>query len=82
MVLTGGETARAVLDALGVRWLEPLAEIEHGAVLSRTDQNALIVTRPGSFGEADSLLKIVERLSSYPSSEAAPEPSGPGKDNP
>lgn len=36
LVLTGGETARATLDALGVRELEPVDEIHHGAVHSRT----------------------------------------------
>lgn len=65
LVLTGGETARSVLNSTGVRWLEPLTEIEHGAVLSRTDKNGLVVTRPGSFGGADSLRTIVEQLSSY-----------------
>jgi 4-hydroxythreonine-4-phosphate dehydrogenase len=65
MVLTGGETARAVLNSLNIRWLEPLAEIEHGAVLSRTDRNTLVVTRPGSFGGPESLRTILEHIHSY-----------------
>lgn len=68
LMLTGGETARAVLDALGVRHLDVLAEVEHGAVLSRTDRGRPVVTRPGSFGGPGSLRLIGERLtsSSYP----------------
>lgn len=65
LVLTGGDTARAVLDRLGVQWIEPLVEIEHGAVLSRTDGGALVVTRPGSFGGSDSLRFILERFTSH-----------------
>ena len=36
LVLTGGETARRTLDALGVTTLEPIAQIHHGAVQCRT----------------------------------------------
>src|SRR5206468_2177186 len=35
LVLTGGETARRVLDELGIDELEPLTQIGHGAVRSR-----------------------------------------------
>lgn len=59
LVLSGGETARAVLDALGVRTLEPLGEVHHGAVLSRTPDGRRVVTRPGGFGGPDSLVDIV-----------------------
>lgn len=65
LVLTGGETARTVLDALGVQWLEPLAEIHHGAVLSLTDRNTLVVTRPGTFGGHNSLRNILDRVHSH-----------------
>jgi D-threonate/D-erythronate kinase len=62
LVLTGGETARLVLDALGVRALVPVGQIHHGAVRSRTSAGASVVTRPGSFGGSDSLVRIVEHL--------------------
>ncbi|GAA4872357.1 four-carbon acid sugar kinase family protein [Saccharopolyspora cebuensis] len=62
LVLTGGETARLVLDALGVRALVPVGEIHHGAVRSRTPAGTSVVTRPGSFGGRDSLVRIVEHL--------------------
>ncbi|MFI6732566.1 four-carbon acid sugar kinase family protein [Nonomuraea sp. NPDC050451] len=62
LVLTGGETARRVLDALGVRELIPLDQVHHGAVHSRTPQGHSVVTRPGSFGDPDSLLRIATHL--------------------
>ncbi|MEV5889156.1 four-carbon acid sugar kinase family protein [Nonomuraea fuscirosea] len=65
LVLTGGETARRVLDALGVTELTPLGQIHHGAVLSRTPQGHHVVTRPGSFGERDSLLRIAAHLAPH-----------------
>jgi 4-hydroxythreonine-4-phosphate dehydrogenase len=79
LVLTGGATARAVLDWLGVRRLSTLGEIEQGAVLSRTDTGALVVTRPGAFGGVESLRLILDRLAQFergaarvPHSEVAP----------
>lgn len=72
LVLTGGDTARAVLEQLGVQWIEPLVEIEHGAVLSRTDGGSLVVTRPGSFGGSDSLRFILERFTSHLAGDTAP----------
>ena len=37
LILTGGETAREVLEALGRSSLVPLVAVQHGAVLSRAD---------------------------------------------
>ncbi|WP_323186930.1 nucleotide-binding domain containing protein [Streptomyces sp. NBC_00365] len=62
LVLTGGETARTTLDALGITELEPLGEIHHGAVHSRTPDGRRVVTRPGSYGAEDSLLRIAVAL--------------------
>lgn len=62
LVLTGGETARTTLDSLGIRELEPLGEIHHGAVHSRTPDGRRVVTRPGSYGAEDSLLRIAAAL--------------------
>lgn len=70
LVLTGGETARAVVDELGVRSLRPVGQVHHGAVVSLTDDDRAVVTRPGSYGPADSLLQIVDHL-------AAPAPAHP-----
>ncbi|WP_329380083.1 nucleotide-binding domain containing protein [Streptomyces sp. NBC_01716] len=62
LALTGGETARRVLDALGVRRLHVLGQVHPGAVHMRTDTGLEIVTRPGSHGGPDSLLMIANRL--------------------
>ncbi|TDD22037.1 hypothetical protein E1294_12960 [Nonomuraea diastatica] len=62
LVLTGGETARRVLDALGVHELTPLGQVHHGAVHCRTPDGRSVVTRPGSFGGPDSLLRIAAHL--------------------
>ncbi|MEV7870716.1 four-carbon acid sugar kinase family protein [Streptomyces sp. NPDC088124] len=62
LVLTGGETARRVLDALGVDHLVPVGEIHHGAVRSLASDGRTVVTRPGSYGDAGSLLLIARAL--------------------
>jgi 4-hydroxythreonine-4-phosphate dehydrogenase len=62
LVLTGGETARAVLDAAGISAIYPERELAAGVVLCRTPLGARVVTRPGSFGDEDSLLDIVLHL--------------------
>lgn len=71
LVLTGGETARTTLDALGIRELEPLGEIHHGAVHSRTPDGRRVVTRPGSYGAEDSLLRIAAALRPHPAAAPA-----------
>lgn len=62
LVLTGGETARAVLDRLGVTGLRPLGQVHHGAVVSVDDAGRLVATRPGSFGGPSSLLEMVSAV--------------------
>ncbi|MFJ9582219.1 four-carbon acid sugar kinase family protein [Streptomyces acidicola] len=66
LVLTGGETARRVLDALRITELRPVAQIHHGAVHSHAPDGRSVVTRPGSFGEADSLSRITRALRPEP----------------
>lgn len=62
LVLTGGETARRVLDALGVTRLRPVGQIHHGAVHCHTPDGRSVVTRPGSHGDTGSLLRIARAL--------------------
>ncbi len=62
LVLTGGETARAVVDAIGITTLRPVHQIHHGAVVSEASDGRRVVTRPGSFGGTDSLAAIVHYL--------------------
>ncbi|GAA1855851.1 four-carbon acid sugar kinase family protein [Brevibacterium marinum] len=73
LAATGGETARAVLDRLGVRALDTIREIHPGAVLSQVPTTSArsgartelcrVVTRPGGQGDESSLTLIHEALS-------------------
>lgn len=69
LVLTGGETARAVIDALGIESLRPVGEVERGAVVSITPDHRMIATKPGSFGDADTLRRVVDHLRSRSGSD-------------
>jgi 4-hydroxythreonine-4-phosphate dehydrogenase len=62
LILTGGETAREVLDAVGRRSLVPLAAVQHGAVLSQADDGTLVGTKPGSFGDDLALLQLYDEI--------------------
>ncbi|WP_323101135.1 four-carbon acid sugar kinase family protein [Intrasporangium sp. YIM S08009] len=75
LFLAGGQTARAVLDRLGTASLEVVSALGPGTVASlRPDPNPhpepdgsgvgtrVVVTRPGSFGEAGSLRHVAEQL--------------------
>jgi 4-hydroxythreonine-4-phosphate dehydrogenase len=65
--LSGGETARAVLDRLDVHALEVVAELETGTVASRRPGGRIVVTRPGSFGDPASLVRVADHLLGHPS---------------
>lgn len=80
LVLSGGETARAVLDALGITTLHPLAQAHPGAVISAGDDGRLIATRPGSYGDRSSLVEIlatIRTLSPHHLQSQYPEPHYP-----
>lgn len=64
LILTGGETARAVVDAIGLTTLRPIHEVHHGAVVSVASDGRSVATRPGSFGDSHSLTLIAEYLGS------------------
>lgn len=62
-VLTGGETARAVLGARGVRGFRLLGEVEPGVPFGASIPHALLVcTKAGGFGGTDTLVHCVSRL--------------------
>lgn len=61
LVLTGGATARAVLDCLGVHRLDVVGELEPGICLSR-DGARCVVTKAGAFGDSQSLLRVLRHL--------------------
>ena len=59
LVATGGETARAILDAWGVQSLRLLGEVETGLPYSVAEcggRSILVLTKAGGFGKPDTLL--------------------------
>jgi uncharacterized protein YgbK (DUF1537 family) len=66
LVLTGGETARAMLEQLGIARLQVLGESEPGVVVSRSmaPRAHYIATKAGAFGDAGSLERARQNLQS------------------
>ncbi len=65
LVLTGGHTARVVLDALGIDWLRVTGEVEVGmpwSLATRAGRTISIVTKAGGFGNEMALRRAVEFL--------------------
>ncbi|SDS24391.1 4-hydroxythreonine-4-phosphate dehydrogenase [Brevibacterium sandarakinum] len=72
LAATGGETARALLDRLGIHALDAIREIHPGAVLSQVGATSAssgertelsrVVTRPGGQGDESSLAHIYDAL--------------------
>ena len=61
-VLTGGETARAVLAARGIREWRLLGEVEPGVPFGMARDGTLICTKAGAFGKSGTLVRCVARL--------------------
>ena len=79
LVATGGETARAVLDAWGVTRLRLLGEVEAGVAFSTTERwrrVVPVVTKAGGFGDAETLVRCGEFMRGL--KRSAPEPSQAG----
>ena len=65
LVLTGGETATAVLKALGAGSFTVIGEIEPGVVISLLPEPLpLLVTKAGAFGDAGTLARTKEFFTS------------------
>lgn len=65
LVATGGETARAALDALGIRRLLLLGEVDAGLPLSRPERSERpipIITKAGAFGSPQALVRCRDFL--------------------
>lgn len=62
LFLTGGHTARTILDALGIEQLTVTGPIDLGAARGVTASGVAVVTRPGSFGSDDSLFRIAAEM--------------------
>jgi uncharacterized protein YgbK (DUF1537 family) len=61
-VLTGGETARAVLGARNIRALRLLGEVEPGVPFGMAPDGTLVCTKAGAFGRPATLANCVARL--------------------
>ncbi len=61
LVLTGGETARAVCDRVGVTAIELIREVEPGVPLGRAGDLG-IVTKAGAFGDPGTLSRAVDAI--------------------
>ena len=62
-VLTGGDTARAVLEARGVRGIRLLGEVEPGVPFGISiPGDILVCTKAGGFGRPDTLVHCVARM--------------------
>jgi 4-hydroxythreonine-4-phosphate dehydrogenase len=58
LVLTGGETARAVLSRLGIKTLQVVGEVEIGVPLLIAEGSGLpVITKAGDFGDRDTLVR-------------------------
>jgi 4-hydroxythreonine-4-phosphate dehydrogenase len=76
LVATGGETARAVLDAWSVTRLRLRGEVEAGVAFSTTERwrrVVPVVTKAGGFGDAETLVRCREFMRGL--KRAAPEAS-------
>jgi uncharacterized protein YgbK (DUF1537 family) len=65
LVLSGGATARAVLDALGIDHLDLVAELEPGIAVARAGHGSRglnVVLKAGGFGTAQTLANIQRAL--------------------
>jgi uncharacterized protein YgbK (DUF1537 family) len=66
LVVTGGETAAAILRQCYVSRIRLLDEIEAGVSLGLMvrEVSVPIVTKPGAFGDSRSLIRALDRLRS------------------
>jgi D-threonate/D-erythronate kinase len=65
LILTGGDTAKAVCQELGVSEMELLSEVEPGLPFGRIKsgaRNYWAVTKAGGFGKEDSLMNAVNYM--------------------
>ncbi|HEX5161845.1 MAG TPA: four-carbon acid sugar kinase family protein [Steroidobacteraceae bacterium] len=64
LIVSGGETAAALMESIEVRGITLLDEIEPGLALGITRGAVAvpIVTKPGAFGDAESLVRCLTRM--------------------
>ena len=71
LVLTGGETARVFLETLGVAWVRPFEEIENGMIASSTSTSQVVVIKPGSYGDDQTLIRAVNYIKNFSKRETS-----------
>lgn len=64
IICTGGETARAILSAMGAKGLRLAGEIEPGVPLcvAAGIKPIAVITKAGAFGSSETLLRCYEAL--------------------
>jgi uncharacterized protein YgbK (DUF1537 family) len=72
LVIGGGQTAREVLTAFGTNRLEIVGELEPGVVLGRDDKERVVVTKSGSFGDDETLVRVYRSLTTQPAEAQSP----------
>lgn len=74
VISTGGETARAILSAIGSKGLYLAGEIESGVPLSVAAgiKPIPVITKAGAFGSLDTLLRCYQRLREARIDDAVP----------
>ena len=65
LILSGGETANTVCKAIGSRSLQIVDQVDTSIPLMIDEQARWIITKSGSFGEADSLYQILRTLKAW-----------------
>lgn len=71
-VLTGGDTARAMLEALGIDCLQVTGELEPGIPIGRAASQGerRFILKAGGFGDATTLQRIIRRFGANPGTRA------------
>lgn len=65
MVVIGGDTLMALIREIKIEFIHPITEILPGVVLSSVDiydRPIHLVTKPGGYGEKDTLLRIIQSI--------------------
>lgn len=66
LFLTGGETAQAVLERLGIRRIRLLGELHRGVVVGKAQgalrQGLLVLTKAGAFGDEQVMVSVLRLL--------------------
>jgi len=61
IIITGGATARAITERLGIENIQILDEVQPGVPVLKLDR-LTAVTKAGGFGQADTLIQATQYL--------------------